>query len=201
MVVYGGVDEAGTERSEIFSLSLASSPDSNLLSPAGAWTTVAATGAKALSYHTANLWGTQMIVYGGKSTGAFFNGDLLSFDLSSATGAFTTLSTQAQGPAGQPRFMHASAIADNTLYVFGGKWELVLFSDLWAFDLKASAWRRLLASTAFTRYSHSMSFMPACQSLVIFGGYDENQNLQKSVLAYHIGTPRGVSFRPLVAVL
>ena len=61
MVVYGGVDAAGTVRSEIFSLQLASSPDSNLLSPAGAWTTVAATGAKALSYHSANLWGTQMV--------------------------------------------------------------------------------------------------------------------------------------------
>jgi hypothetical protein len=96
--------------------------------------------------------------------------------------------------------MHASAIADNTLYVFGGKWELVLFSDLWAFDLKASAWRRLLASTAFTRYSHSMSFMPACQSLVIFGGCDENKNVQKSVLAYHIGMPRGTCLYSLRAV-
>jgi N-acetylneuraminic acid mutarotase len=94
----------------------------------------------------------------------------------------------------KPRYSHAAAIADNTLYVFGGQWDAVQFNDMWAFDLKANKWRVLLQTSPYTLRSHSMVFMPACQSLVIFGGQTDQNKANSAVLAYHVG------MRPVLSV-
>ena len=71
--------------------------------------------------------------------------------------------------------------------MFGGVWEKIPFNDMWAFDLKANAWRALLSTSAYTLSQHSMVFMPACQSLIIAGGVDASNAVNSATLAFRVG--------------
>eukprot|EP01122_Echinamoeba_exundans_P006011 TRINITY_DN1622_c0_g2_i1.p1 TRINITY_DN1622_c0_g2~~TRINITY_DN1622_c0_g2_i1.p1 ORF type:complete len:897 (+),score=163.59 TRINITY_DN1622_c0_g2_i1:170-2860(+) len=138
LYVMGGYDQHGFCCDRLFQFSIGS----------GIWKTVdyqTPTGAKLNSgryHHTCTVYQNKLLVFGGKGPDSVL-GDLLEFSFEART--WRVLSAgDPQGPA--PRWGHSSVLVGNTLYIYGGRDNVLQFSDMYSFDLKSKKWNVIASS-------------------------------------------------------
>jgi len=103
-----------------------------------------------------------MLVYGGRSQEGRALGDLWAWRLETADarGGWRQLHVHG-GVAPSARSAPATALASDTLYVFGGSAGSERAEDVWALDLQRLRWQRLLLSgAAAARHGAAMVLLP-----------------------------------------
>lgn len=139
--------------------------------------------------HTAVMYNTHMIVFGGYS-GSGYENSVMSFDTEKKT--WSEVTTQGEAPAA--RSAHTAVIVGSTMYVFGGWNGVHCMNDLHALDLQTLQWRLITPESAASprenahlvfcrgavptaRCSHGAAIVTRNQSgkpsaaMYIFGGY------------------------------
>jgi uncharacterized protein (TIGR03437 family) len=113
----------------------------------------------------------QILLFGGQDfTGA--RNDLWSYSIPSRR--WTALNPAAGSPKPAPRFGHTVVFdsARRRLVVFGGQ-AAGFFSDVWAYEISANAWRQLSRDDAgpSRRYGHSVIYEPGRDRMIISHGF------------------------------
>lgn len=118
--------------------------------------------------HTANLWGSNMVIFGGISGNMLCQPDLIILDLVKLKWRVI----QCEGAV--PVYGHTSFVKDDKLYVIGGKTQYDL-NMLMIIDL--SCGKVELKDNFFSDFSYSpgvlstASYDPEGDKLIVFGGY------------------------------
>ena len=112
-----------------------------------------------------------MIVFGG-----FVDGDRVNtvFRFNFKTSEWRSVGLGEVNPS--PRASHSATIADNYMYVFGGKDnDDEKLNDLWRLDLDTDVWEQIIAAPGsqkpIGRYGHSSATYNG--HLIVFGGIHE----------------------------
>ncbi len=167
---------------------------------AQAWTQLMTTGtpppARSNAAAAIDTVGNRLVVFGGNAStdGLSFAplDDTWSLDLDSL--AWSAVKTATKPPA---RLFHALAIdsASQTAYVVSGgdtnAFTGPFLTDIWALDLKASAWTEVLPTTPIAngRINFGMSFDSVNKRLLAFGGHDDGPvGNTNEIWSFDIGT-------------
>lgn len=119
---------------------------------------------------TADATGSRAYLFGGRTGGEALN-DLWAYDVDAA--AWTSLTPAGEAPAA--RFGHNAAYdpAAERLLVFGGQAGQRFFSDVWAYDVRGNAWRRLAGEGEGprARYGAGGAYDPRAGVLYVTHGF------------------------------
>eukprot|EP01133_Synstelium_polycarpum_P004287 gene4287-5006_t len=118
------------------------------------------------TFHTTNLVGRKLYVFGGRESMQCYN-DLHVFNLDS--GVWTTGITV---PAiRQPLANHATAFIDKYLYIFGGIDGNKLNDSLWQLNIESMQWQQIeLDHVPEARHKHTLTTSQDGTSLILIGG-------------------------------
>ncbi|KAI6251302.1 hypothetical protein HI914_00015 [Erysiphe necator] len=120
---------------------------------------------KARGYHTANMVGSKLIIYGGSDGGECFQ-DVWIFDVE------THVFTQVITPISYPRLSHTSTIVGSYLFVIGGHDGVDYSNDVLLLNLVTMLWdkRRIYGQPPQPRGYHSSVLHDS--RLIVIGGFD-----------------------------
>ena len=169
MLIFGGLDDMGQRRTDLWGLRLAGSPLWTQLVPAG-------TSPPGRYQHSAIVdpARNRMIVFGGNAGGIPGNNDVWALSLDGATSwsQVSPTGTPPTGRAGQ------SAIYDpvrDRMVLFAG-YGGGAADEMWALQLGAFQWSKLAPENGGPsgRENHSAIYDPADDRMIVFGGSDGN---------------------------
>ncbi|GAB4206452.1 MAG: hypothetical protein OHK0013_23160 [Sandaracinaceae bacterium] len=150
----------------------------------------------ALQYDAAR---DRVILFGGNSSTSGLTltgmGDTWSFDL--ASGTWTEITSA--GPS--PRLFHASAVAGDRMYVFGGTpdFDGPFLNDLWALDLTTDTWSEVTTTgdVPDTRFGAEMVYDAAGNRIFLLFGHDDTAlGNRNDVYALDLATATWSQVRP-----
>ena len=115
-----------------------------------------------------SMWGDQVVVFGGSSSGARLN-DFFVFDLETSTWSAPAISGNVPGP----RQNVAAFASDTHFFIHGGKSNFIL-NDMFVLDLNTFVWSELTTAGRVPppRFNHSMLVVDG-KHVYVFGGCDE----------------------------
>lgn len=148
------------------------------------WTYINATGTSmitAVSFHTAVMWGTRMIVFGGVD--CCYNYNTVSvLDLSASPPAWSlpVIAGSALPPA---RRNHNAMLVDNTMWIFGG---FPGFADVWSLDLLQWRWTLVVPSGPSPTGRTSAASVLVGSHWYINGGEDSLSNVLSDTWVYDL---------------
>ena len=125
-------------------------------------------------------------VFGGLSKTSPLN-DVRAFDTKNASWLPITVHITAQIP--QERYFQAAELINNQFYIHGGFNGTAYFDDFWKFDLLRKTWNqidtyRFNQEMKIPLAGHSMTYNPQDQSLMIIGGYSEENGFNDQVISF-----------------
>ena len=119
--------------------------------------------------HSCVAYNHQLFVFGGKTkpdkTVVFLN-DVTCINVEKNT----VLQMQVRDPKPEPRYDHGVVVFEDRMYIYGGKGQKGVLSDLWSFDLKAFTWRQEQVSPKLIPRRSPLMLMLGPE-MVILGGF------------------------------
>lgn len=136
-----------------------------LISPSSSGSALDKSKPKARGYHTANMVGSKLIIYGGSDGGECFQ-DVWVFD------AETLIFTQVNTPISYPRLSHTSTIVGSYLFVIGGHDGVDYSNDVLLLNLITMLWdkRHIYGQPPQARGYHGTVLHDS--RLIVIGGFD-----------------------------
>jgi len=187
MIVFGGND--GTQRNDVWALSLSGTPTWTQLSPAGS-----APSGRVASVAIYDPNGDRMIVFGGEDNN--FRNDVWALSLS-GTPTWTDITPVVSGPTARGEHTAIYDPVRSRMVVYGGTSGLFL-NDIWALSLTGTpAWSQISPPSAGPlRAAHTAVYDPVGDRMVIFGGGDFGSSARNDVWALSLASPAWTQLAP-----
>lgn len=140
-------------------------------------------------YHTSTLLSDKnsIMIFGGSSNKGR-DGFLNSIEIiDGSSGNYTSIQSLSQEP--EPRMQHAATLANDDVYIWGGKGEDgTIFNDLHIFNTKQRKWSSpsITGTKPPGRYGHTLTYHDG--KLFVFGGLDDKKRPSNSLFILNIST-------------
>ena len=129
-------------------------------------------------------------VFGGLSKASPLN-DVRAFDTKNTSWLPITVHMTAQIP--QARYFQAAELINNQFYIHGGFNGSAYLKDFWTFDLLRKTWNQIDehyppgsgGEMRIPLAGHSMTYNPQDQSMIIIGGYSDENGFNDQVHYFH----------------
>ncbi|KAF8058606.1 hypothetical protein FPV67DRAFT_1523012 [Lyophyllum atratum] len=147
--------------------------------------------------HTANMIGSQFVVFGGQFNAEFFN-DMWSFDIYSLwTKAVWNPIDPVGGIAPAPRTGHVCLTCDGRIYLFGGTDGQYHYNDTWVFDVPRHRWSELQCTGLLPppREGHAAAVVD--DVIYVFGGRGVEGKDLNDLVAFKIPDQRWFAFQDM----
>ncbi|CEP17636.1 hypothetical protein [Parasitella parasitica] len=132
------------------------------------------------SGHVSTIYENKLYIFGGTDGQRLFN-DIWSFDLYTQL----WLKIEADGYLPTGRESCASAMADDVIYIIGGKSENgIELNDLCAFKIKSRRWFRFQNMGPSPSPRHALTMTAVNHRLIVLGGDNETSKMDDSSLIY-----------------
>jgi serine/threonine protein kinase len=86
------------------------------------------------------------------------------------------------------RGYHVSAFANECLFIFGGRNEFKVFSDLWIYDISQKSWREVKPSGIHPPPLFGHGFVPISHYLFAIGGCTSNFTMPTDIYAFNLNS-------------
>jgi len=136
-------------------------------------------------YHSAEIFGDQMYVFGGVDSKDRASNELWSFDLKE----LEWTKWPQEGDVPSHRLRHKSVLINNKMFIFGGRNNTESFmrmNDLHSLDLETFHWSEIRCTGTLPSSRNGMSLVEHKGLLFLFGGYTDNEEFSNELFSLNL---------------